>query len=648
MDRRNLELASGPPLGFALWALVDAVAIAVAVSLPREGLALRATHHAFAIAQTLGMGLVLGALVLAGATLARRRWPMVAAYALAAGLVMRAVLGQDLARQAEVVADGRLSAVLTPLYVVLCGLAIPAAHVVGALVAARWPRIALLLVLAGLGGMVTNQLVLRDDYPAVHAAIGWVSATLAGAALAPRVLGWVARLGRRGRAVLAGVGALAVAVALYPPSNPVRRELFRQPGAAGAWLLAATVWSSPSTTAVAPAHPWLAPRGGLPEVPPSAAPRANAPVVVLLTVDAVRADVIEDAENARRWPTLTSMKAQGAYFTNAISPGAQTAVSLTALFSGRYYSTLRWELFGKGPARFLYAAADPSPRFPELLRDAGVTTASFPSLQFLAQAFGVARGFQEETMVTEGRRHATGREAIDPLVARLERVGDEPFFAFAHITEPHAPYDRGGTEGSMHDRYLAEIGVADAQIARVAKLLEQRFRGRGYLLVTSDHGEAFGEHDTTLHTKTLYQELLRVPLLVRGPGVRARRIPRPVGLIDLGPTVLDIFRRPTPASYLGQSLLPLLTGGNGAELTRPLLAEGRLRRAYFAGDLKVIEDLRRTTVEAYDLAKDPGELDDRFDRERARFEPDLAWMRAFFATHGLAAQDPSYSTPYKP
>jgi hypothetical protein len=648
MDRRHLELASGPPLGFALWALVDAVAIAVAVSLPHEGLGVRALHQLFGFAQTLSMGLLLGAVVLAGAVVARGRWPMVVAYALAAILVMHAVLGPDLERQAEIVAEGRWTRVLLPLYVALCGAAIPAAHVVGAVFGARWPRLALLVALAGLGGMITNQLVLRDDYPAVHAAIGWTSATLAGAALARRALRGCQALGRRARVALVVGATAALLVALYPPPNGVRRELFRQPGATAAWLLAATLWSTPSIEAVAPADPWLGDRSGLPDLPPSDAPRAAAPVMVLVTIDAVRADVIDDAANAARWPTLTAMRNSGAYFPRAVSPGSQTSVSLSAVFSGRYYSMQRWAPFGSGAARFLYAAEDPAPRFPELLRDAGVTTVSFPSLQFLAQAFGVVRGFQEETTIAVGRRHAPGREVIDPLLARLERVGAEPFFAFVHLTEPHSPYDRGGTEGSTRDRYLAEIGVADAQVARVARVLEQRFRGRGYLVVTADHGEAFGEHGTTHHTKTLYDELLRVPLLVRGPGVRPRRIERPVGLVDLGPTVLDIFRRPIPASYLGQSLLPLLAGGDGAELTRPLVAEGRMRRAWLRGDRKVIEDLRRTTVEAYDLGRDPGELADVFDRERARFEPDLAMLRAFFGAHAVAARDPSYSAPYKP
>ena len=91
------------------------------------------------------------------------------------------------------------------------------------------------------------------------------------------------------------------------------------------------------------------------------------------------------------------------------------------------------------------------------------------------------------------------------------------------------------------ERYLAEIKVADAQIGALAKVLALRFGGRGYLIVTSDHGEAFGEHQTREHSKTIYEELVRVPLLIRGPGVAAGRIDERVGLIDLGPTILDLF-----------------------------------------------------------------------------------------------------------
>jgi arylsulfatase A-like enzyme len=164
--------------------------------------------------------------------------------------------------------------------------------------------------------------------------------------------------------------------------------------------------------------------------------------------------------------------------------------------------------------------------------------------------------------------------------------------------------------------------------------------------VAADHGEAFGEHGTIYHTKTLYEELLRVPLIVRGPGIAARRIDRHVTLMDLGPTLLDVFGVDTPPGFMGQSLVPLLQGRD-APLDRPVLAEGRLRRALYFGDhLKVIEDERRKLVEVYDLLADPGEMRNLFDADSQRVLPGLAALRAFFEAHAYAK--PGYSPPYKP
>ena len=251
--------------------------------------------------------------------------------------------------------------------------------------------------------------------------------------------------------------------------------------------------------------------------------------------------------------------------------------------------------------------------------------------------------------MAEGRRHAGGKAVIDPLLERLRRSGRdsrEPLFLYAHLTEPHAPYDRGKRTGTERERYLSEVAAADAQVARVAKLLSVRFPERGVLIVSADHGEAFGEHATFQHTKTLYEELVRVPLLVRGPGIAARVIDERVGLIDLGPTILDVFGVDTPAAFEGQSLVPLLAG-RGKPLERPLVIEGRLRRAmYLPDNLKVIEDLRRKTVEVYDLTRDPGEMHNLFDRDPARSDPALATLRAFFAVH--TAKRAGYRPVYKP
>jgi arylsulfatase A-like enzyme len=182
-------------------------------------------------------------------------------------------------------------------------------------------------------------------------------------------------------------------------------------------------------------------------------------------------------------------------------------------------------------------------------------------------------------------------------------------------------------------------------VGLVLRVLEERFGERWALFVSADHGEAFGEHETREHAKTLYEELLHVPLLAQSPLFRPREIRERVGLIDLGPTILDLFGVETPATFHGQSLVPLLAGGDTA-LTRPLIAEGRLRRALTEPDgLKVIEDLRRKVVEVYDLSSDPGETRNLFDVEPARSDAALAELRAFFAVH--AWREGGYEAPYK-
>jgi arylsulfatase A-like enzyme len=364
----------------------------------------------------------------------------------------------------------------------------------------------------------------------------------------------------------------------------------------------------------------------------------------MITIDAVRADAVLGL--GAQYPAFASLERTGATFLRATSAGSQTSVALSALFSGRYFSQLEWRRHGIGTMRFLYPAGDEAPRFPELLVAKGVRTASFCSLNFLAGEYGVLRGFSEESIIPGGREHAYAKQVIDPLIDRLGRAGPEPLFAYAHLMEPHAPYDRGGTQGSNRERYQSEIGIAAAEIGRVMRLLSQRFADRAVLIVSSDHGEAFGEHDTFYHTKTVYEELLHVPLFIQGPKIKARRVDRRVTLVDLGPTILDLFGVETPSGFMGQSLVPLLRGRD-VKLDRPILAEGRLRRAlYMENGLKIIEDERRKTVEVYDLARDPGESTNLFDTERQRSAPGLAALRRFFDVHAFAK--PGYRTPYKP
>lgn len=650
--------------GALLVTLTNALAIALVVPWPSAGARVRVLHHAFDALQTLGLGLVWGAVLSAGVRwLPFRRGVLAALYVLLSTLIMWAVLGIDLRRQAFVVWNGRFEHPLYELYIVLTGLALPAAHAIGAYLSS-FRRLRFVPIGAAMAGVVVNHAVLRDDYPGVHGAITLAEATLFGAAVAPLLHGRISAIGRsKVRAWLAAPAAVLAAMSvLIQPSNAVRLELFREPGSVAAWLLARVLWRVPDlpvppSFAMPFAEEWLRKRDDLPPVPPTE-PRlfSRPPVVVFITVDAFRADVLDNPAYERFLPKLTQLKRSGVYFARTTSPGSQTSVSLTAAFSGRYFSQLFWRLYGKGTSRFDYPAGDQTPRFPELLRSSGVHTTSICSLNFLTGDYGVIRGFENERMVAVGRTHAAGKPVIDALLEQLNRTasGDSAFL-FAHLTEPHAPYDRGSPQTisqlagaekpSDFHRYVAEISVADAEIGRVMHVLSQRFPDRAVLIVSSDHGEAFGEHGTFHHTKTLYEELLRVPLIIQGARVAQRRVDEHVGLIDIGPTILDLFGLAVPPAFMGQSLLPFLQGKN-PPLGRPLLAEGRLRRALYHGHLKVIEDLRRKVIEAYDLERDPQELNNLMDNPSDQIAIQLQWLRMFYNAN--EARAPGYGTPYKP
>ncbi|MEZ4306800.1 MAG: hypothetical protein R3F14_01950 [Polyangiaceae bacterium] len=216
------------------------------------------------------------------------------------------------------------------------------------------------------GGIVTSHLLVRDDYAGLHAAIDSVSATLAFAALARPVAHLLAR--RRGRLAIAALALAGAAGIAVSPSNRTRLELFRAPGAIGAWAMAHTVWPPPAAVE------------GENEAPPSSLPPSLSPVE--RSPDPRRPCRRDDHDRRhprRRRPRpeerrsaalpffMTEPSRTAATFTRAISPGSQTSVSLTTMFSGRYFSQLYWARHGHGSSRFLYAAEDDAPCFPEIL-----------------------------------------------------------------------------------------------------------------------------------------------------------------------------------------------------------------------------------------------------------------------------------------
>lgn len=640
------ELAVAGCIGGLGVALGNAVAIEVAVPWPHGGWPLRLQHHFFSALEAVGLaglwGLLAATIVGHCERLRPLGWLLVSALSIGG---MGWALGIHLERQADCVLGGKWAWLLLPAYVVLCGMAVPVAHWLGS--ACSRTRVTLGFALGlGVSGNVLAHVILRDDYPGVHTAILWTAVAMLGSALAP--IGLRGLRSRRRRLVLLGsLAGLACLAVLWVPPNAVRLQLFRESGAVAGWVLARTIWSLPSpaggsSRAAVPVYQPPEPRA----LPPLGRRFSRRPVVVLVTVEALRADVLSESTYDAQLRHLSSLRDHAAYFPRALAPGSQTSVTMTTMFTGQYFSQLRWAKHGVGDKRFLYAAGDPATRFPELLTDAGIGSSSFLGLIFLGSYFGISRGFAEETLVVQDRRHAMAPELMGPLFARLRRVGNRPHFFWVHLMEPHAPYDRGQLkEGSEWDRYISEVAEVDRWVGQLMRLMRKRFRGRGYVIVAGDHGEAFGEHGTRFHSKTLYEEMVRVPLLIWGPGVKAKRHEEPVGLVDLGPTILHLFRLVPQPGHMGESLLPLIEG-RVDRLQRPLLAEGRLRRALFRRDgLKVIEDTVRKTVEVFDLRQDPAESRNVYDEERQRLEPPLAELRAFFERYTLRAG--GYRAPFK-
>jgi arylsulfatase A-like enzyme len=178
----------------------------------------------------------------------------------------------------------------------------------------------------------------------------------------------------------------------------------------------------------------------------------------------------------------------------------------------------------------------------------------------------------------------------------------------------------------------------DAAIGALDDAIEaQGLRDRTMVIVVADHGEGFGEHGTKYHTMNVYEELIRVPLFISGPGIKPRRVTAPTTLVDLGPTLLDLYGVPTPSRFLGQSLVPFLRGEN-PKLTRPIAAERQGTRTLVLGDTKVIVDSSRGREEIYDLAADPEEAVNLADSLGAEGQNLLALVELFFNTH----QSPSY------
>jgi hypothetical protein len=410
----------------------------------------------------------------------------------------------------------------------------------------------------------------------------------------------------------------------------------------------------------------------------------NRASVVLILVDTLRADSLElkDEDGRMLMPRVSELAERGLSFTEAIAPAPWTLPSTVSVLSG--WNPHR-HLFGRevdgvatpGRPEAFFAGA--------LLRDHGYSIAGFVNNPYLRPYYGIGRYWLQFR-----RYHGRGSDGAALAQHWLELHRARPSVMLLHLMDPHWPYDApsgwgrerrecadceslltaqyGAPDASAKDelvaRYRAEVSYTDAVIGEFVAALDRRgVLDNSWVVVTSDHGEEFWEHGALLHGHSLYDEQLRVPLVIipprdhvwNGAFDRGGRVTSQVRLEDVGATILALGgAKPAPAGEViddpersisdpaeasarlaalmlsprvdGQSLLSYF-GVARADGPQDLLPEERTpgvgSRLVLAGYLKAGADLRYALryqgtkyisghtehpAELFDLNRDPSEL----------------------------------------
>ncbi len=359
--------------------------------------------------------------------------------------------------------------------------------------------------------------------------------------------------------------------------------------------------------------------------------------ILLITLDTTRADRIGCYGDERALtPVLDSLATRGVRFTQCITPTPLTLPSHTSMFTGLNPS--RHGVRDNGVFLLPEALAVVTDRF----KSAGYQTGAFVSAFVLARQFGLDRGFD-----TYDDRFYTERVGTRTTAAATRWIKgldpERPYFLWVHYFDPHLPWRAPEPYRSLDlpDGYAKEIAAMDGSIGELLGSLRRRgLLANTTVLVVGDHGEGLGDHGEDEHGIFLYDETLRVPLLLCVPdGPTARVVETRTSIIDVAPTLLEAARLPALDAIEGKSLFGLLAGepafrrAEYAETYFPQLNyEHAMLRALRTERWKYI---RAPQPELYRLADDPGErrnvfaefpdtvllFEDRLDRYLASLPP---------------------------
>ena len=380
---------------------------------------------------------------------------------------------------------------------------------------------------------------------------------------------------------------------------------------------------------------------------------AAATSVLFVTIDTLRADRlgVYGATNVET-PNIDRLAREGAWARHSTAHVPLTRPSHTSLFTGRYPAE-------HGIRDNVAPTLAPDvPLLAELFQREGFSTAAFVSSVVLTRQSGLARGFDHYSDSFEiGEDDARFLNTIQKRgdIVTTEAIAwlkDHPrFFAWVHLYDPHDPYEPPGRYAVQYAErpYDGEVAWSDELVGRLLTALGDAQRLENTLVViTSDHGEGLGEHGEDVHGYFVYESTLRVPLVVRGPGVKpGTRIDTLTRSVDLFPTLVELagIRANVPTGS-GRSLAAALRGGRIDE--EPSFAESLLPLVHFGwSDLRTVRDGRWKYIlaprpELYHLDHDPAETSNLADKEPARARAMRAGLEGRLRTEQRAARaDPA-------
>jgi len=408
----------------------------------------------------------------------------------------------------------------------------------------------------------------------------------------------------------------------------------------------------------------------------STARQAN---VIFILIDTLRPDHLGCYGYSRNTsPNIDGLANQGILFKNTIAQAPWTKPSVASFFTSTLPSThgVTWRGRNETLPKSMLTLA-------EVLKQNGYRTAAFSDNPHITRSNGFDQGF--DTFVENYSFLKGNAEPLtNKMLTWLRENAQEKHFIYIHYLDPHDPYQAPGTyrdmflnkkeidvsktvkrgntyvlNGESHlDRrmkeklksihpqdyplptplhiskkelnyliglYDGEIRYVDYQVGRIISVLKElKTYDKTTIIISSDHGEEFLEHGMFRHGYHLYDEIIKVPLIIISPHFNKTplEIKTPVNLIDLMPTLLDLLNLPFPGSMQGKSIIPLINQGKKAE---PLSIsetswKGARAQSVSLSEWKHINDIRNERIELYNLGEDSGEKNNLYLKEDEKAE----------------------------